>query len=47
MLATYHPSALLRMPDEDARRAARESFTNDLKKVAKQIEREKKQVAMH
>jgi DNA polymerase len=37
MMATYHPSALLRMPDEDARRLARESFTSDLRAAAKQI----------
>jgi uracil-DNA glycosylase len=44
MLATYHPSALLRMPEEEARRAARAEFTSDLKKVAKQINIEKKHV---
>ena len=44
MMATYHPSALLRMPDEAARHAAKEQFADDLKKVAKQIEREKKAV---
>ena len=42
MMATYHPSALLRMPDEAARHAARKSFTGDLRKVAKRIEMEKK-----
>ena len=45
MMATYHPSALLRMPDEEARHAARAEFANDLKLVAKQIVREKKRVA--
>jgi DNA polymerase len=37
MLATYHPSALLRMPDEVMRREARELFTQDLARVAKQL----------
>jgi len=41
MMATYHPSALLRMPDEAARREARVSFTNDMRKVAKKIQQEK------
>ena len=36
-MATYHPSALLRMPDEQARREARLEFTRDLRRVAKQI----------
>jgi len=45
MMATYHPSALLRMPDEDARRAARAEFTSDLRRVARQIEVETKHVA--
>jgi DNA polymerase len=47
MMATYHPSALLRMPDEAARHAARESFANDLRKVAKRINVEKKHVMAH
>ena len=42
MLATYHPSALLRMPDEAARRDARAAFLADLKTVARQINRVKK-----
>jgi len=37
MMATYHPSALLRMPDEDARHEARALFADDLKKVAKEL----------
>ena len=41
MLATYHPSALLRMPDEAVRRAARRNFTGDMRKVAKRIETQK------
>jgi DNA polymerase len=47
MMATYHPSALLRMPDEAARHAARKSFANDLRKVAKRIDIEKKHVMAH
>jgi uracil-DNA glycosylase family protein len=37
MLATYHPSALLRMPDPAARAEARKSFHDDLQRVARQI----------
>jgi DNA polymerase len=36
-MATYHPSALLRMPDEAARDRAYHEFVGDLKKVAKQL----------
>jgi DNA polymerase len=36
-LATYHPSALLRMPDEESRRRAYGEFLSDLKKVAKHL----------
>jgi DNA polymerase len=45
MLATYHPSALLRMPDERARHEAKANFKHDLAIVAKQIEKAKKQLA--
>ena len=37
MLATYHPSALLRMPDEAMKERARAEFRDDMKKVARQI----------
>src|SRR6202012_624720 len=37
MLATVHPSSLLRQPDEESRRAAIAGFTDDLKIVAKQL----------
>ncbi len=33
--ATVHPSAILRAPDDETRRAERERFVEDLKKVAK------------
>ncbi len=36
-MATYHPSALLRMPDETARAEAYEHFVSDLKKVANHL----------
>ncbi len=36
-MATYHPSALLRAPDETARRQMRADFSADLAKVAKRI----------
>jgi DNA polymerase len=35
--ATYHPSALLRMPDEASRQRAYGEFIDDLKKVARAI----------
>ena len=35
--ATAHPSAILRMPDHDARRAARKALRSDLKLVARQL----------
>ncbi len=37
VMATYHPSALLRMPDEAARRQAQQDFTDDLRVAARQI----------
>ena len=35
LTATYHPSAILRAPDDDAREKAYGEFVDDLKKVAK------------
>ena len=32
--ATVHPSSILRAPDDDARRATRRQFTEDLKHIA-------------
>jgi uracil-DNA glycosylase len=37
LTATYHPSALLRMPDEDARLEARALFVADLRGVAERL----------
>jgi uracil-DNA glycosylase len=37
LLATYHPSAILRAPDAAARRQMRKEFTADLRKVARQL----------
>jgi uracil-DNA glycosylase len=34
ILATYHPSAILRPPNEDAREKMRQEFTADLQIVA-------------
>jgi DNA polymerase len=34
VLATIHPSAILRAPDDDARGAEREAFTADLRAAA-------------
>lgn len=39
LLATVHPSALLRIPDEQMRRRAREEFVTDLRLVARQVNR--------
>ncbi len=36
-IATIHPSAILRMPDEPTRAAAREAFVEDLRKVAREL----------
>ncbi len=41
LLATVHPSSLLRIPDPDARRSAREAFADDLRIVAKQLKLER------
>jgi DNA polymerase len=37
VVATIHPSAVLRAPDSDARRAAYDSLVADLKVVAKAL----------
>jgi len=37
LTATYHPSAILRMPDEIARREARALFVADLRGVAERL----------
>ena len=37
LLATYHPSAILRAPDANARTEMRKQFMADLRKVARQI----------
>lgn len=37
VMATVHPSSILRAPDEEQRRTAREAFVADMKKVAKVI----------
>jgi DNA polymerase len=40
MLATVHPSSLLRVPDPEMRREARRQFVDDMKVVARQIRKE-------
>ena len=37
LMATVHPSSILRIPEDDLRRRAREEFVDDLKKAAKQL----------
>jgi DNA polymerase len=37
VMATVHPSSILRAPDEETRRAERKRFVEDLKKLAKVI----------
>jgi uracil-DNA glycosylase family protein len=36
--ATVHPSSILRMPDDETRRAAMDRFTEDLKKAARRLQ---------
>ena len=40
LLATNHPSALLRIPDDAAREQAKADFLKDMKIVAKQLQKE-------
>jgi len=47
VLATVHPSALLRAPDRDARERAYAEFLNDLKIVARQLKSQTRQMAAH
>ena len=42
VMATVHPSSILRAPDDEKRREAREDFTADMRKVAEVIHRETK-----
>lgn len=37
LMATAHPSAILRIPEDDLRQRARAEFIDDLRKVAKQL----------
>jgi uracil-DNA glycosylase len=37
VMATVHPSSILRAPDEETRHAEKRRFVEDLKKVAKAI----------
>jgi DNA polymerase len=37
VLATVHPSSILRAPDDETRRSETEKFVADLKKVAKAL----------
>jgi DNA polymerase len=39
VLATVHPSSILRAPDDEARRREMERFTDDLRKVARALKR--------
>jgi DNA polymerase len=45
VFATYHPSALLRAPDEETREQLRGQFLDDLKVVAKQLKRVSKRAS--
>jgi DNA polymerase len=40
VLATVHPSSILRAPDDQTRRAEMERFTDDLRKVTKSLKSE-------
>ena len=37
LMATVHPSSILRIPEDDLRRRARDDFVEDMRKVAKQL----------
>ena len=37
VMATVHPSSILRAPDDEARREETKRFTNDLRKVARAL----------
>jgi DNA polymerase len=37
IMATYHPSAILRAPDDEARAKMRKEFTADLRKAARRL----------
>jgi uracil-DNA glycosylase len=39
MLATVHPSSILRAPDDETRRSEMKRFTDDLRKVARALEK--------
>ena len=41
LMATYHPSAILRMPDADAREQAMRDFVSDIRKVKQRIDVDK------
>lgn len=41
VLATVHPSAILRAPDDDSRHEEMRKFIDDLKVVAAEIQRQK------
>ncbi len=43
MMATVHPSSLLRIPDRDARHRARAQFADDLRKVARAMKKFEKE----
>jgi uracil-DNA glycosylase len=40
VIATVHPSSILRAPDDDTRRLETQRFVDDLKKVAKVLAEE-------
>jgi len=37
VIATVHPSSILRAPDDESRRAAQAAFVKDLKQIARMI----------
>jgi len=42
MLATVHPSSILRAPDDETRRMEREKFVEDLRAITRYLQRQKK-----
>jgi DNA polymerase len=42
MLATVHPSSILRAPDDESRRMERQKFVEDLRAITEYLRRQKK-----
>jgi uracil-DNA glycosylase len=45
VMATVHPSSILRAPDDESRRRERQQFVDDLRVLAKFLKEERKKAA--